>query len=45
GRPPDNYLDPLRLTPREKHEFKRALEEVGWFLQYIRSRYRLDFIR
>ncbi len=45
GRPPDNYLDPLRLTPRERADLRRALEEVGWFLQYIRSRYRLDFIR
>ncbi len=44
GRDPDNFVDPLVLTERERDQLRAALRGVETLLKVLNSRYQLDLI-
>jgi len=44
GREPDNFVDPLVLTERERDQLRAALRGVETLLKALNSRYQLDLI-
>lgn len=45
GRKPDNRIDPLQLSEREREQLKQAFKGVNQIIQLLKGHFQLDLIR